>query len=302
MPDTPRRTSSNVEMPSVFTAADRASGRAQGEYLALSASRLCTLALAAIFGALTAVWDSEILRVAILALFLLAAMSEFALLIRQPERTWYAGRAVAESTKTLAWRYAVGGDPFGHGIKSSVAEDLLRSRIADVLRKGRDRMEIKAGDAIVTPSMRQLRSAAFVERKRTYLNERTGDQQKWYSDNAQSNASKATVSRYLLLIGELIAVVAAAIAVGSGSRIEFAGIVAAMVAGGAAWLAIKQYSQLTSAYRVAGAELAIQHSALESVRSQDWPAAVADAEEAISREHTMWLASRGEEPINIKEA
>ena len=91
--------------------------------------------------------------------------------------------------------------------------------------------------------------------------------------------------------------VIAAIALGRNEPLDFAGIIAAMVASGAAWLALKQYSQLTSAYRVAAGELAIQADVLNTVNEAEWPQAVADAEEAISREHTMWLASRGEEPL-----
>ena len=44
--------------------------------------------------------------------FISAFGCELALLILQPERTWYEGRAVAESVKTLAWRYSVCADPF----------------------------------------------------------------------------------------------------------------------------------------------------------------------------------------------
>lgn len=49
--------------------------------------------------------------------------------------------------------------------------------------------------------------------------------------------------------------------------------------------------------RIATDELALQASTLKSMDDQHWPQAVADAEEAISREHTMWLASRGQEPL-----
>ncbi|MBX3115786.1 MAG: SLATT domain-containing protein [Cryobacterium sp.] len=141
--------------------------------------------------------------------------------------------------------------------------------------------------------MKRLRTGNFESRRDAYLELRTRDQRKWYSNKARSNAVSATVGRYALLVGEFGAVVAAALALNAGRIVDIAGIIAALIASGAAWVAIKQYSQLTSAYRVAAIELALQEDSLGSVVEEKWPQAVADAEEAISREHTMWLASRG---------
>ena len=54
--------------------------------------------------------------------FISAFGCELALLILQPERTWYEGRAVAESVKTLAWRYSVCADPFPKEMSRAEAE------------------------------------------------------------------------------------------------------------------------------------------------------------------------------------
>lgn len=298
MTDDPNGLPAEIELPLVYSSSDAASTGAQREYLALSGIRLWALIAAALSGALGFVsLDFDILGLTMLIAFVAAAASEFALLARQPERTWYSGRAVAESAKTLVWRFAVRGEPFGPDLNATEAEDLLRLRLDEVLKKGKDRMTIGLGDVVASPSMRKLRDESFETRRARYLAERTGSQRKWYADKAKWNETRATRWRYGLLIGEIVAVVAAAIAFGKTWQFDFAGIIAALAAGGAAWLSLKQHSQLTSAYRVAAAELGIQHSVLESIPESDWSQAVADAEEAISREHTMWLASRGEEPI-----
>ena len=174
----------------------------------------------------------------------------------------------------------------------------MRTRTGEVLRRGKDRITVGPGEAVLTQSMITLREQSFDMRRRTYLTYRTEDQRNWYASNAAKNERHATILRYGLLLGEIVAVVLAAIAFGRGEPLDFAGIIAALVAAGAAWLAIKQYSQLTSAYRVAAGELALQADVLKTVDEAGWPQAVADAEEAISREHTMWLASRGEEPLS----
>lgn len=288
----------DIVLPEVHDAANIASGKGQRRYFFLNAVRLTTLSIAAIAGAVGfTVNDFDGSGLILLVCFVLAAIAEFSLIQFQPERAWYSGRAVAESTKTLAWRFSVQGEPFGPELTEADAEVLMRTRIGEVLRRGGDRIDVGLGDAILTPQMRQVRAEPFEVRRRAYLENRTNDQRKWYADNARKNEGRATRLRFALLIGEVVAVVLAAVTWGRDQPADFAGIAAACVAGGAAWLALKQHSTLTSAYRIAAAELALQASALASVTEDQWPQAVADAEEAISREHTMWLASRGEEPL-----
>jgi hypothetical protein len=288
----------SIKFPGIHEAANLASGRGQKTYTRLSALRLISLLVATIAAALSIVIASfDFSGLMLLIAFMAAALAEIALIRFQPERDWYAGRAVAESAKTLTWRFAVQGEPFGPSVSDADAETLFRTRITEVLDRGRDRIDVSPGDAVVTESMRDLRHSPLDTRRASYLKHRTEDQRSWYSTNAKKNAVRATRWRYALLTGELLAVVAAALALGRDEPLDFAGIVAAFVAGGAAWLAIKQHSQLTSAYRVAAGELAIQADVLKVVPAEDWPQAVADAEEAISREHTMWLATRGEEPL-----
>ena len=288
----------NIKLPGIHDSASDASGRGQTTYVRLSAARLISLVVATLAAALgLAIGSFDFSGLVLLFAFVAAASAEVALIRFQPERDWYAGRAVAESTKTLSWRFAVQGEPFGPTITDGEAEALLRTRVTEVLQRGKDRINVGPGDAVLTPSMRELRKSPFTVRRAAYLANRTEEQRNWYSENARKNEVRATFWRYALLVGEVLAVVAAAISFGRDEPFDFAGIVAAFVAGGAAWLAIKQHSQLTSAYRVAAGELAVQADVLRAVPLSDWPQAVADAEEAISREHTMWLASRGEEPL-----
>jgi len=285
-----------ITMPAVHDAANDVSQHGQRQYVGLSAARLWALLVGAVAGAATVALGSfDLSGLVLLVAFAVAAVAELALIWIQPERDWYAGRAVAESTKTLAWRFAVQASPFGPD--EGDAEQVLRTRISEVLRRGRDRITIGPGQAIITDSMIALRAQPFEVRRRSYLMYRNDDQRKWYASKASSNQRSATAWRYALLVGEVAAVVLAALEFGRVEPLEFAGVAAALVASGAAWLALKQHSQLTSAYRVAAAELALQASLLESVPESKWPQAVADAEEAISREHTMWLASRGVEPL-----
>lgn len=74
----------------------------------------------------------------------------------------------------------------------------------------------------------------------------------------------------------------------------FRGLTGALVAAMTAWLQTKQHRALAAAYGVTALELASMRLkiARQSTES-DWARFVADAEEAFSREHTLWKASRG---------
>lgn len=286
------------QMPSIHDAASDASMRAQNTYLRWSRTRLISLVAAAGCAAASSIeTDINIAGFLVVCAFLIAGVSEIVLLVTQPERDWYSGRAIAESVKTLVWRFSVGGEPFSTALNIAHAENLLLERVREVLTKGGDKLDLSPGPAVVTDGMRLLRGSPLDVRRKSYLKLRTEDQQSWYSAKAKSNAVRAKYGRIALLIGEFLAFGAAGFALYADLKFDFAGIVAALVASLAAWIAIKQYSQITSAYRIAAAELAIQQTTLATIDSQKWAQAVADAEEAISREHTMWLASRGQEPL-----
>ena len=61
-----------------------------------------------------------------------------------------------------------------------------------------------------------------------------------------------------------------------------------------AWIEAKQHRNLATAYGIASQELASIASELPTLNSEDgWADFVAKAEEAISREHTLWRALPG---------
>lgn len=287
-----------MELPAIYTAADKASRVGQSAYLRLSGLRLSSLLAASLVGVLGFAFpDLLLLRWLVLALFLVAVCSELLLVANQPERDWYSGRAIAESVKTLAWRYAVGGDPFKVEMSESEASDLLRERIRAVVDKGKDRLDLGLEPAVATNPMSKLRKSPLAVRRDTYVSQRTKNQRAWYSAKAEWNAKRANWGRGMLVAGEVGAIAAVAVTINTDWVYAIAGAMAGLLASVAAWISIKQYSQLTSAYRIASTELALQEQVLEAVSEEGWPEAVGNAEEAISREHTMWLASRGHEPL-----
>lgn len=237
----------------------------------------------------------------ILGGFVAAFICELFVLGLKPERTWYEGRAVAESIKTLAWRYAVCADPFPKRMTNSEAESKFRQRISSITNQMSDKIIFDHSDSVISDGMRTLRRLSFTERRNAYIQGRTLEQQQWYSKKARTNQQRATISWMLLTLVEIIAIILATGRVFGKWNIDFAGLLAAVISAGTAWVAVKQFSPLASAYSVATKELGIQASKLETVNEADWSIVAADAEEAISREHTTWLASRTGRFPNWKE-
>ena len=281
------------DLPGFWRDADEASRSGQKWTLRYERLRLGGSILAAL-GAVFSLSAGrlDLAACVILLGFMVALIAELAAWAHRPAERWYDGRALAESAKTLAWRYAVGADPFPATMDQTEASNLLRGRFAKIAGEASERITIDTPGPLVTPRMEALRQAAFDERREAYVKGRTMDQQGWYATKAKDNRKRATGWRVALVSAEVFALVLASLRVFGGWGVDLAGLMAALITAGAAWVAVKQFSPLSAAYSMAAMELAIQADKLKSIPENDWPRVAADAEEAISREHTMWLASR----------
>ena len=60
-----------------------------------------------------------------------------------------------------------------------------------------------------------------------------------------------------------------------------------------AWMQLKRYQELSQSYGVAAQELSEIYESYRSVQSEDELSThILDAEQAISREHTLWIARK----------
>lgn len=283
----------DADLPEIWAFADRESGRGQKLALRLTIGKAGGGAVAAFGGAVSIGEIGSIVGAWLILIgFSAALVSEILSWVYQPDRTWYDGRAAAESIKTLAWRYAVCADPFPASLTESEAQKRLRDRVHAVTAELSDVLVFTGEGVIATSAMNDLRAQPFDVRKKSYIEGRTKEQQRWYASKARFNQKWSRVWRSALLLTEIIAVTLALGKVIGGWPIDFAGLLGAVIAAGAAWVAVKQFSPLAAAYSVASNELSMQAEVLASTEESAWTHEVADAEEAISREHTTWIASR----------
>ncbi|MWA11213.1 DUF4231 domain-containing protein [Streptomyces sp. BA2] len=288
----------NDDLPDVQRSADTTSMEGQKSYLRWTKFRLQFVVAAAIAGALTISLDSEWQKQALtgssLALFLLALMSEIILLNFHPEDTWYHGRAVAESVKTLAWKFSVCADPFPADSTFEDAKRLFHQQLSDIVAESHILADYSSsGTQQVSHRMTVLRGATLAERKAAYARDRVEDQRSWYSRKAKENESSAFKWRVTLVCAEMLGALSAILSLLSIAPLDAGSALAAGVAAGGAWIEVKQFDTLSNAYALTATELALVSAAAEQATDEgSWSKYVNSAEQAISREHTMWLARR----------
>lgn len=283
-------------LPGLFHAADNASLAAQHRFLVASRLRLSLLVVAAVTGAVPSgdtPTNDQIAGTGTVLTLVGAILVEVWLQTTRPEQTWYDGRALAESAKTSAWRYAVGGAPFPAALDVATADRQLTAQLAALLRDApAAAIAPPRGEAIST-AMRELRESDLDVRRSVYLRERIDQQTDWYAGKARQNEVSAGRWRMALLAVETAGVLAALGRATGFVQFDLAGIVAALGAAFVAWLSLKQHESIARAYSYAANELALAASRLHTVQGEaEWSVEVDNAEEAISREHTMWRASR----------
>lgn len=272
--------------PDFYRRADEYSRQWQTRYLWSQKVQLLSLLAGA---AVAAVGDYPL---PVVVPFSVAVVAQLYRLTSRADEKWWNGRAGAESAKTASWLYVAGGAPFD--INNPSAEVELATRISEIAKEVAKLLPVPSGAAHVTSEMRTLRSRPLRERVDAYQRQRVQDQCGWYSKKSHFNQARAT---WWSLIG--VAAPGAALVLGIAAAtyhwtLDAVGMFSALGAAVVAWMAVKQYETLARSYAVASAELSAIDVQISSRTwtEEDWAVFVNAAEDAISREHTSWRASR----------
>ena len=282
--------------PALFRSADTAANNKQKRYLALLLAEYATLLLASI---LSSNLFSDTTSLLLYAIIFLASVTLLLLRTKlKPEQDWYRCRALAESVKTLTWRYMMRASPF---VDEPYVRDPLNEfthSLNQLINDNRSTVEkiatSSSADDQITDDMNRIRKLDLKHRKDLYDDQRIQEQRNWYANKASINRRSA---RIWVLIG--VAAYTTAILL-SLVRLEFqewriwpiSPIItfASLVIG---WTQIKKFNELAVAYTVAAQEIGLIRPKLVSVNQEDqFSRFVVDAELAFSREHTLWIARR----------
>jgi hypothetical protein len=284
---TPR--SSDRAFPAVYVRADRSSKQAQTRFLAITAASLVLVALGASMGAIHAAWSGWVGAGAFVAAFTLGALA----VTRNVERTWYDGRAMAESAKSLTWLYMVGGGAFSLDAQDPDGSFKRRLRSIQGELRHLDYVIDEGGDEI-TSQMRALRESPLDTRRTTYLTDRLDDQIGYYRKRLKDHQRSANRFRGLTWAAQTLGLAGGVLKATGVVDVDLLGIGAACAAAGTAWLQTRDHVTLARAYQLTAEDLDQVREDVPSDGQEDpWSRYVADAETAMSREHVMWTARRG---------
>jgi hypothetical protein len=281
------------DFPGIYQAADTLSGNAQAHFFTALVLNLLSLVLAAMVSVVNYPhWISAVVQAVLLAGAM--ASSVYLALVR-PERLWYSGRAVAESIKTLVWRYVSRAEPFHEA--DDVSKQLLLEKLKQVVKQNKaisDKLITHLKEKQISDMMVQLRSGSFDERRNTYIQHRINDQLAWYEKKATFN--KRASSRFFatLVLINAIALLCALIKIANVQYQYFpTDILIAIAASLLTWMQAKRFSELSASYALTANEIGIvREQADDLVSDGALSSFVGDAENAFSREHTQWVARK----------
>jgi hypothetical protein len=199
----------------------------------------------------------------------------------------------------MAWRYMAGAEPYFIGLPGA---DVDAKFVADLksLVKGSDQLAVGVSSEYtdkpqISPRMREVRAMALDSRKQTYLSQRIADQRSWYGRKARKSQTAESWYFVVILVSQAMALAAGAFMIASpGSRWNLVGVFSSLASALVAWLQVRQHEELAQSYAVAALELGFIEEQGGHVASDaaDFSSFVGDAENAISREHTLWIARR----------
>jgi hypothetical protein len=281
----------HAQFPGLYRSADSLSLSYQKRFFVALFTHLTALVLAAAVSAVNSpTWQSALLQ----ALLLLTALGcSIYLAACRPDKYWYAARAIAESIKTMTWRYVSVAEPFDKDDQLARAE--FRNKLKALLEQNRDvaaKLINHLQDMPISRDMDVMRAGSLDERRQRYLDKRITNQLGWYAKKAKFNANASKLSFALLVSANVIAVVLAV------TRIKFhaesiwpTDVFIAIAACLLTWMQAKRFSELSTSYALAAHEINFVRGKAGEVNSpSDFSLFVADAENAFSREHTQWVA------------
>lgn len=286
-----------IEFPGLHGAASKASRSAQQRYVKLIRLKLVSLLIGAFAGVFMISADTVARIVAGIGAVALITALLATLVIQNKgyERTWYGGRAVAESVKTLAWRYMTRAEPFDTDAETR-AGSLFLGRLEQILQHGTTlnvKLSAAEGDQI-NARMREVRASPWENRRELYVRCRIAAQRIWYARNAESNERAEQRFFTTMWISNGLAVATAVVhVIWPLLPVNPIGFFSTAAAAALAWLQVRRHQELAQSYAIATQELAIIQAKAATIEEEvRFTAFVADAESAISREHTLWAARR----------
>ncbi|MEX0313858.1 MAG: DUF4231 domain-containing protein [Allomuricauda sp.] len=284
-----------LEYPALYRAADDASMSSQKNYLIGFKFYLWL----SIFAALLTSYIRESKEAGILAAILFLAILFLTVYqaFKRFDKTWYNGRAVAESVKTRTWRFIMRSEPYFNTTNISVVKREFCSDLNDILSQnqalGGSLTHPSMTEETISLSMLEIRRYSFQDRLKYYIDNRINEQRDWYYTKAKHNKRLARNWFYGLVATHGIVIIFLLIEIAYEYYTLPTSTIIVLGTSILSWIQIKRYQDLSTSYSLASHEIGILKSQSFEVKGEESLSDfIKDAENAFSREHTQWVARK----------
>lgn len=285
------------ELPGLYQSADQASLEAQKVYfrglkwyllLLISAAFMSYARPSDTIGALLSA-----------SLFLITLGILIFIRVKRPDDIWYNGRAVAESVKTRSWRWMMRSEPYEDCDNIEVVSKQFINELKEILRQNKSLSHsLQSTDAVNDPIslvMRQVRALPVAERLAIYVDQRIQNQANWYWKKSGFNKLRAQQWFWASVFLHASAIAMLLYRIKDPTFNLPVEVVATAAGAVLTWLQARKHNELNSAYALAAHEIVLAKGESTSIHNeQQLSEYVVNSEAAFSREHTQWVARKGD--------
>ncbi len=279
------------DYPALYRSSNKMAVKAQSNYLRLLFFSLIFIVTASTLTIFSGY--SVIIAVFAATFFIVGLILSFILAAKRYDKTWYLARAVAESIKTLTWRYIMRAEPFDQA-NSRESQTNFLNVLHKILHENKGICVFTSDIEQITKKMIEIRRLILVDRKVLYSHERIDDQSKWYLNKAKYNQNLTERWFWAITGTQILAIICSLIRVANISwNLMPTGVLATIATAALSWMQIKRFQELSTSYFVTAHDIGLIKSNFEDIDSENkFSEFVSDAENAFSREHTQWQARR----------
>lgn len=281
------------DFPGLYQSSDQASINAQSKYYRCLFSYLGLLVIAA---AVSFFWGNNVVgAIASALLFLITLGILIYLKSTRPDDLWYNGRAVAESVKTIIWKWMMRSDLYEENVNDS--SPCFVNDLKKILKQNQSLSSVLNSasgiNAPISEKMKEIRGLSFEERIRIYKEQRIDNQAVWYSKKANHNKMMATLWFVVSVLLHFIAISMLLYKIYDPTMKFPIEVIATATSAVLTWLQAKKHNELSSSYSLTAHEIALIKGEFSLIKQEnDLSDFVINTENAFSREHTQWAARK----------
>lgn len=285
------------DLPGLYQSANQASLNAQENYFSGLRWYLILLICAAF---ISYARPSDILGALLSAgLFLITLGILIFIRVQRPDDTWYNGRAVAESVKTRSWRWMMRAEPYEDCDNIEIVSKQFITDLKTILDQNRSLshslQSTNAAKDPISKIMKNVRSSSVADRLAVYISQRVQNQVEWYWHKASFNKRRAQQWFWVSVFLHATAIAMLLYRIKEPALSLPVEVIATAAGAALTWLQAKKHNELNSAYALTAHEIVLIKGESDAVHDESQLSEyVINSEAAFSREHTQWVARKGD--------